>query len=227
MKKPTGNANVYYGSINSGNFLLGYMRNIQLYDTALTDTQRNWLAQGNTPPILYDVTNWLALETLRYNASFLLQPYSDGKKLRIANTHATNTITCTLPSGQTMNGQTSFTIAPDTILEFELIGTAWKCVSKEWEFVISETTFGVKSINMSQYKEIKIELFSAGAGIENTTTAKIYSNMNLYPSFGYWDSTNNYYGAIQISFDNLTITYLSSFTWLRRTFSRCKIYGMK
>ena len=23
-----------------------------------TDTQRNWLAQGNTPPILYDVTNY-------------------------------------------------------------------------------------------------------------------------------------------------------------------------
>ena len=32
-----------------------------------------------------------------------------------------------------MNGQSSFTIAPDTILEFELIGTAWKCVSKELE----------------------------------------------------------------------------------------------
>jgi len=125
---------IYYG-YKSDAGLHGYMRNIQLYDTALTDTQRNWLAQGNTPPILYDVTNWLALETLRYNASFLLQPYSDGKKLRIANTHASNTITCTLPTGYTMNGQSSFTIAPDTLLEFELIGKAWKCVSNKEELL--------------------------------------------------------------------------------------------
>ena len=41
--------------------LLGYMRNIQLFDTSLTDTQRNWLAQGNTPPILYDVATHYVL----------------------------------------------------------------------------------------------------------------------------------------------------------------------
>ena len=34
------------------------MRNISYRHSPLTDTQRNWLAQGNTPPILYDVTNY-------------------------------------------------------------------------------------------------------------------------------------------------------------------------
>jgi hypothetical protein len=131
MVKPVSD-NIYIGnSVALNNSLLGYMRNICLFDSSLTDTQRNWLAQGNTPPILYDVTNWLALETLRYNASFLLHPYSDGKKLRIANTHASNTITCTLPSGQTMNGQASFTLLAGQIQDLELIGTAWKNMNEE------------------------------------------------------------------------------------------------
>ena len=58
MVKPVADY-IYIGSsVTLTNSILGYMRNIQLYDTALTDTQRNWLAQGNTPPILYDVTNY-------------------------------------------------------------------------------------------------------------------------------------------------------------------------
>jgi len=130
MVKPVTD-NIYFGNDASiGYPLLGYMRNIQLYDTSLTNTQRNWLAQGNTPPILYDVTNWLALETLRYNASFLLQPYSDGKKLRIANTHATNIITVTAPSGQTILGLTSIPLGSGRIVELELISTDWKSVNE-------------------------------------------------------------------------------------------------
>lgn len=79
--------------------------------------------------------NLKGIETISTSSSFSLSTYSDGKQLRIANTHATNTITVTLPSGQTMNGQATFTIAPNTLLEFELIGTAWKCVSHEPELL--------------------------------------------------------------------------------------------
>lgn len=50
---------------------------------------------------------------------------TDGMILRLSNTHATNTITCTLPTGQTMNGQASFTIIAGKILELELIGSVW------------------------------------------------------------------------------------------------------
>jgi len=52
-----------------------------------------------------------------------------------------------------MNGQTSFTIAPDTILEFELIGTAWKCVSNIPELIWTNPSpssgFGGQSITLA------------------------------------------------------------------------------
>ena len=66
------------------------------------------------------------VETLRRSADFTLGTYADGKKLRIANTHATNTITCTLPSGQTMNGNGTISIPAGRIIDIELIGTTWK-----------------------------------------------------------------------------------------------------
>ena len=66
---------------------------------------------------------------IRRNASFTLGTYPDGKKIRIANTHATNTITCTLPSGQTMNGAGTISIPAGRIIDIELIGTTWLHIS--------------------------------------------------------------------------------------------------
>jgi hypothetical protein len=66
------------------------------------------------------------VETIRKSTNFTLGNYTDGKKIRIANTHATNTITCTLPSGQKMNGNGTISIPAGRIIDIELIGATWK-----------------------------------------------------------------------------------------------------
>ena len=73
--------------------------------------------------------------TVRYNANFTGTNYPDYTRIRIQNTHTSNTITCTMPSGKTMNGQATFTIAPDTMLEFEVSGNKWLCISKVQELI--------------------------------------------------------------------------------------------
>jgi microcystin-dependent protein len=175
---------IYFGTYVTGiNKLLGYMRNICLFDTALTDTQRNWLAQGNTPPILYDVTNWLALETLRYNTNFLLQPYSDGKKLRIANTHTTNTITCTLPSGQTYAGAiTSFTLKPYEKIEIELFGTEWDEIGNEGIGTIKAT--GSTTADFGR-------LLCHGQALSRTTYARLFNRIGTAFGAGNGSTTFN------------------------------------
>ena len=103
--------------------------------------------------------------TLRRNASFTLGTYPDGKKIRIANTHATNTITCTLPSGQTMSGAGTISIPAGRIIDIELIGTTWK--DNLTGHASSATTYGVSS--EANYGHAKA---SAVAGSANGTASK-------------------------------------------------------
>jgi len=63
---------------------------------------------------------------IRSSANFTLDTFTDGTRLRVINTHATNTITCTLPSGQTYNGAGTISIPAGRIIDIELIGTTWK-----------------------------------------------------------------------------------------------------
>jgi hypothetical protein len=125
-----------------------------------------------------------------------------------------------------MNGQSSFTIAPDTLLEFELIGTAWKCVSSEWELVKTHTT-GAINQPMAQFKQIRVEVFESNGAVEVSTEARIDSNMKVEPTFNFFVGSDNYYGGVQIYFTGTTITSFSLFSWLRRTYTHTKIYGMK
>ena len=168
------------------------------------------------------------IETLRRSANFTLGTYADGKKLRIANTHATDTITCTLPTGQTMNGQTSFTIAPDTILEFELIGTAWKCVSKEWEYVGAYSS-GVVNINIAQYKAVKIDITRDSTWIVATSSAEIQKILSLTDkqlySHYYYDASYNMRASVKFN-SAKTITEISDIS-NGYVFSGLYLYGMK
>jgi hypothetical protein len=89
------------------------------------------------------------ITTIRKDANFTLGAYADGQKIRIANTHATNTITCTLPSGQTILGRASIPLGAGCIVELELIGTDWKSVS---ETVLVDTMKGgVNTIGYIKY----------------------------------------------------------------------------
>jgi hypothetical protein len=173
----------------------------------------------------------LLITTLRYSASFTLPTYLDGQKIRIANTHATNTITCTLPTGQTMNGQSSFTIAPDTLLEFELIGTAWKCVSNEWEFVaefLSAST--TLNVSVAQYRKIQIILFNSVGFIISQEEAIINDIINNYLTTAI---NVNSYGAtyrggasVQINASKIIVNH-NIYDFLEYIFGKTKIYGMK
>jgi lysophospholipase L1-like esterase len=115
---------IYYG-YKSGAGLLGYMRNIQLYDTSLTDTQRNWLAQGNTPPILYDYSTHALINygTIKSSVDLTLSLATETSRIRVANTSSTKSIELTPPSGYTVNDQSVYTLAPKALVEFEVIGT--------------------------------------------------------------------------------------------------------
>lgn len=64
---------------------------------------------------------------VRSSASFTLDTFTDGTRLRIANTHAADTITIAPPSGQTIIGLTSIPLGTGLIVELELVGTDWKC----------------------------------------------------------------------------------------------------
>ena len=170
------------------------------------------------------------IETLRKSASFTLGTYADGKKLRIANTHESNTITVTLPSGQTMNGQTSFTIAPDTILEFELIGTVWKCVSNEWEKIGAYSSI-ITPIPMAQYKEVKIEVTRSDRAVMATATSNIDSIISqtlerrLYAQLNY-DNIDKC--GVYITFDeSKNITSIADISGGSYIFGGLYLYGKK
>lgn len=187
---------------------------------AIDDTQ---ITNANTFSAEY-INN--KTQTLRYNANFTLPTFLDGTRVRLANTHATNTITCTLPTGQTMNGQSSFTIAPDTLLEFELIGTAWKCVSNEWELFYTFTAFSTGlSIDFAQYKTLMLELYTTGNYNVATRIVKMPINTIRISFWEDWGAVR--YGGVGVLVSGTTITGIATMMFQDTTFKSLKIYGMK
>ena len=99
---------------------------------ALGQTTRPWRGMTTHGNDIYasvydgDIYKLSLSNTIRASADFTLSAYPDGSRKRIANTHASNTITCTLPSGQTMNGAGTISIPAGRIIDIELIGTTWK-----------------------------------------------------------------------------------------------------
>ncbi len=137
--------------------------------------------------------------TLRISADGTLSAYPDGSRLRLANISA-SVRSLTMPTGYTMNGQSSFTIAPDTILEFEVIGTAWKCVSNKWELLWENPNLApieafdiTLNASLTQFKNYKI-LFCVHFSVNRFDSVIAKSNNDIYLSFLttgiYWRYTN-------------------------------------
>ena len=172
--------------------------------------------------------------TIRASADFTLSSYPDGSRKRIANTHATNTITVTMPSGYTMNGQSSFTIAPDTILEFEIIGTKWKCVSSEWEKIYTYTSSSGGG-NVSQYKKLRLDFFTYKHEIQNSTIVNItdlqpVSNQRRVTYSCYYQLVNNtvYQGGGYLTINNSgDVIENVSYKYQNLSLHKIELYGMK
>ena len=145
------------------------------------------------------------IATLRSSKSFTLDTYPDGKKLLIANTHATNTITCTLPTGQTMNGQTSFTIIAGKILELELIGSVWIDLNNDYysttEQVIGKWIDGKplyrKVVNFGSLPNAAYKMVEHGiSNIDNVTRLEgVASDGVVYFPMPYLPPSNNIYAV--------------------------------
>jgi len=103
---------------------------------ALGQTSRNWRGMTTLGNDVYacvqygDIYKLSLSNTIRASADFTLSAYPDGSRKRIANTHATNIITVTAPSGQTILGLTSIPLGSGRIVELELISTDWKSVNE-------------------------------------------------------------------------------------------------
>ena len=122
------NANTYSGAMTLNVNGTGAK---SLYINGIASSSTNKTLPAGQYLCEYDGTNWNVWTTtlpttIRASSSFTLSDYPDGQKIRIANTHSTNTITCTLPSGQTMNGAGTISIPAGRIIDIELIGTTWK-----------------------------------------------------------------------------------------------------
>ena len=204
---------------------------------ALGQTARAWIGITTLGRDIYvcvncgDIYKLTLGNTIRASADFTLSSYPDGSRKRIANTHAANTNTCTLPSGQTMNGQSSFTIAPDTILEFELIGTAWKCVSKEWEYITEITTAGAKNISYAGFRNLKIDLYRAeSAGVIESVIINEPATADYILSFYFTYMGSTFKGAVYIGINNtnkIIDELFIAYDWTTYSFGSVKIYGMK
>jgi len=93
-----------------------------------------WISVGSSidDEVVSTETTWSSYKIdkltkeVRSSANFTLDTFTDGTRLRVINTHATNTITCTLPSGQTYNGAGTISIPAGRAIDIELIGTTWR-----------------------------------------------------------------------------------------------------
>jgi len=126
-----------------------------------------------------------------------------------------------------MNGQSSFTIAPDTILEFEVIGTAWKCVSNEWQYVTEFTSDSTISINVKQYKELKMNLYNSLGEMLATTSTPVADIYNSYAVAAVYFTVGGtvYKGVSQIGLIDGIIYMHKSYDFTTYTFGKTKLYG--
>ena len=130
-----------------------------------------------------------------------------------------------------MNGQSSFTIAPDTILEFELIGTAWKCVSNELEYITEITTAGIKNISYAGFRNLKIDLYRAGStGIMASLIINEITSAQYRLAFYFTRDIYTYKGAVYIGINNtnkMIEELFIGYDWITYSFESVKIYGIK
>ena len=66
------------------------------------------------------------VETVASSVAITLDAYYSGKKLRLVNTHATDSILFTFYAGQTFQGSNTVSIPAGRVIDIELIGTTWK-----------------------------------------------------------------------------------------------------
>ena len=238
----------WYGMTTLGNNVYASATNGDIYKQtggtgdfiALGQTLRSWHGMTTLGNDIYasvnggDIYKLSLSNTIRASASFTLPAYPDGSRKRIANTHATNTITVTMPSGYTMNGQSSFTIAPDTILEFEVIGTSWKCVSNEWEKIYTYTG-ATGGGNISQYKTLRLAFVTAPTTSQNsvmTTSSDVESTINqrrIAYRFYFQIADNSVYqggGYLTIA-DNGNVIENHSYKYTNYSLYKIELYGMK
>ena len=146
----------------------------------------NGTASKGSTPTIFAQSNHVhpyEIETLRKSASFTLGTYADGKKLRIANTHATTTITVTLPSGITYAGAiTSFTLKPYEKIEIELFGTEWDEVRNEGIGTITAT--GSTTADFGR-------LLCQGQALSRTTYARLFNRIGTAFGVGNGSTTFN------------------------------------
>ena len=137
-----------------------------------------------------------------------------------------------MPTGYTMNGQSSFTIAPDTILEFEVIGTSWMCVSKEWELIGAYSSPGVVSIDVSQYRYIRVHTIRPNFQLFSTTEAKIadvlaLTNGRTLYALTYYDGALNCQYRIDFDANSNIVNITKTSAGASLSSAIAKIYGMK
>jgi len=155
---------------------------------ALGQTLRSWNSMTTLGNDVYacvqlgDIYKLSLSNTIRASADFTLSAYPDGSRKRIANTHATNTITVTLPSGITYAGAiTSFTLKPYEKIEIELFGTEWDEIGNEGIGTITAT--GSTTADFGR-------LLCHGQELSRTTYARLFNRIGT--AFGVGDGSKTF-----------------------------------
>jgi hypothetical protein len=165
---------------------------------------------------------------IRQSTDFTLGTYADGTHVSVANTHETNTITCTLPTGHTMNGQSSFTIIAGKILELELIGSVWIDTNTDY-YSTTEQIVGRWIDGKPLYRKVVSLPFvqnvntSTTVGVANMEVQFIdLSSTYIVGTYGYrqpWDRANMLVnnGALDVTINHIGGVFVASIRYTKTT----------
>jgi hypothetical protein len=122
---------IYRQSNGTGNFI------------ALGQTSRRWTDLTSIGNVIYSSVGPGDIytapvypdNTIKIDSSFTLPEHTVGNRRRILNTH-TSAITVTMPSGETLDGAGTYSLAPDAMIEIEKISdTTWATICENGEAV--------------------------------------------------------------------------------------------
>jgi hypothetical protein len=146
------------------------------------------------------------VETVASSVAITLDAYYSGKKLRLVNTHATDSILFTFYAGQTFQGSNTVSIPAGRVIDIELFETTWKDS-------LTGNLVGSLTGNASTASKANVRV-SLRHG--NTWFAKTWTGLTDFNSNNIWTDGENIYCSNGI---NQYVLNKATSTWTAKTWT--------
>jgi len=165
-----------------------------------------------------------AVGTLPIPSTF---PVGGRKVIRRLSAYDGNAITITPPSGATIEGRGRYKLFGqyDSVTIERISATLFAIVDSDWQLVTTETTTGVKNIDLSWAKEVRVVLKNVQGIPGATTITHIAGIATIEVSFYFVASGTVYTGGALVSVSNSVITSMYSYDWISYAFGSVEIYA--